>query len=125
MELICKPTPTWRGSHSGPAAASKQADPWQEAPAPAQAGKRLLEPILATRPVSPRMVPVLTHLMHARVDRSFERDSERAISVSAVSLGGTVLVLQARGLLTAVCLGAAETGPMSLTPSETPPICMI
>ena len=42
---------------------SNQPDPWEEAPAPAQAGKRLIEGVLDWR-VPPEAIPVLTHVMH-------------------------------------------------------------
>jgi hypothetical protein len=40
-----------------------QGDPWQDAPAPAQAGKKVLE-ALGAAPLPPRAIPVLTQVMH-------------------------------------------------------------
>jgi hypothetical protein len=42
---------------------SEPQDPWESAPAPAQAGKRLIEGVLGWR-VPSKAIPVLTHVMH-------------------------------------------------------------
>jgi hypothetical protein len=48
---------------SANAESGEQPDPWESAPAPAQAGKRLIEGVLGRR-LPPKAIPVLTQVMH-------------------------------------------------------------
>jgi hypothetical protein len=55
--------PAQKEGNGGPGDGGHDPDPWQSAPAPALAGKRLIETVLA-RPISPEAIPVLTQVMH-------------------------------------------------------------
>jgi hypothetical protein len=58
-----KPSDEEGDSEEGGAPSDFESDPWESAPAPAQAGKKVLEG-LGSPPVSPRAIPLLAQVMH-------------------------------------------------------------